>query len=120
VPAPQVYRMRRGDCTEHSVLAVALLRRIGIPARAIMGMYLADEFLGKKNVFVYHMWVEAWWKGNWRTVDATRPGVRDLNRYIALAWHNLKAEAPLPYLRAISAIQDLTIEYLGGSLPKAP
>ncbi len=113
VPAAQVFRMKRGDCTEHSVLAVALLRKLGVPARAVVGMYLSEEFLGKRNVFVYHMWAEAYWKGRWRLVDATRPGEEKLNRYIAFAYHNLKAEAPLPYLRAVSAIQDMTVEYIG-------
>jgi len=113
IPASQIYRMKRGDCTEHSVLAVALLRKLGVPARAMAGMYLAEEFMGKRNVFVYHMWAEAFWKGRWLLVDATRPGEEKLNRYIAFAYHSLKAEAPLPYLRAISAIQDLTVEYVG-------
>ncbi|MDR0499104.1 MAG: transglutaminase-like domain-containing protein, partial [Holophagales bacterium] len=31
--APEVARNPRGDCTEHTVLAIALLRRLGIPAR---------------------------------------------------------------------------------------
>ncbi len=113
IPASQIYRMKRGDCTEHSVLAVALLRKLGVPARAVAGMYLADQFMGKRNVFVYHMWAEAFWKGRWRLVDATRPGEEKLNRYIAFAYHNLKAEAPLPYLRAVSVIQDMSVEYLG-------
>jgi transglutaminase-like putative cysteine protease len=113
IPASQVYRMKRGDCTEHCVLAVALLRKLRVPARAVAGMYLAGEFMGKRNVFVYHMWAEAFWKGHWRLVDATRPGEDRLNRYIAFTYHNLKAEAPLPYLRAISAIQDMTVEYIG-------
>jgi transglutaminase-like putative cysteine protease len=111
MPAAQIYRMKRGDCTEHSVLAVALLRKLRVPARAVVGMYCADEFLGKRNVFVYHMWAEAYWKGRWRLADATRPGENRSNRYIAFTYHNLKAEAPLPYLRAISAIQDLSVEY---------
>jgi transglutaminase-like putative cysteine protease len=112
IPAAQVYRLRRGDCTEHSVLAVALLRKAGIPGRAVVGMYLAEEFQGRKNIFVYHMWAEALWKGRWRLVDATRPGENRHNRYIAFAVHNLKAESPLQYLRAVSAIQDLTAEYI--------
>jgi transglutaminase-like putative cysteine protease len=113
VPAAQVCRMKRGDCTEHSVLAVALLRKLGVPARAVVGMILVKSFRGRENIFVYHMWVEAFSGGKWTIVDATRPGERQANRYIAFAYHNLKTESPLPYLRAISAIQDLTVQYLG-------
>ncbi len=120
IPADQIYRTRRGDCTEHSVLAVALLRSLGIPARALVGVYLADNFNGKNDVFVYHMWVEAYMKGRWRLTDATRPGKTAANRYIAFAYHNLKTDAPLPYLRAISAIQDLTIRYCAGGSCKMP
>jgi transglutaminase-like putative cysteine protease len=114
IPAVQVYSLKRGDCTEHSVLAVALLRKMGVPARAVVGMYLAESFRGKRDVFVYHMWVEAYLGGRWRLVDAANPGPKGLNRYIALASHNLKTEMPLSYLRAVSAIQDLTVAYLGG------
>jgi transglutaminase-like putative cysteine protease len=113
LPAAQVCRLGRGDCTEHAVLAVALLRSMGIPARAVVGMYLADEFQGVKNSFVYHMWAESHTGGRWRLVDATRPGEERCNRYIAFAYHNLKTETPLAYLKAVSAIQDLSVEYLG-------
>ncbi|OHD63646.1 MAG: hypothetical protein A2176_05800 [Spirochaetes bacterium RBG_13_51_14] len=112
-PAAQIYRMKRGDCTEHSILAVALLRKLGVPARAVVGMILVNNFRGRENIFVYHMWAEAFSGGKWTLVDATRPGEQQANRYIAFAYHNLKTEAPLPYLRAVSAIQDLTIQYLG-------
>jgi transglutaminase-like putative cysteine protease len=111
VPAVDIYRMKRGDCTEHSVLAVALLRKLAVPARAVVGMYLVEEFKGRQNIFVYHMWAEAFVKGRWILVDATRPGEKHLNRYIAFTYHNLKSEAPLPYLRAISSIQDMIVEY---------
>ena len=113
VPAVDIYRMNRGDCTEHSVLAVALLRKLLVPARAVVGMLLTEEFKGRRNIFVYHMWAEAFVKGKWVLVDATRPGEKHLNRYIAFTYHNLKTEAPLPYLRAVSSIQDLMVEYMG-------
>jgi transglutaminase-like putative cysteine protease len=113
VPAVDVYRMKRGDCTEHSVLAVALLRKLRIPARAVVGMFLSEGFRDRRNMFVFHMWAEAFVKGKWVLVDATRPGKKQLNRYIAFAYHNLKTEAPLPYLRAVSSIQDLIAEYMG-------
>lgn len=112
VPAVDVYHMKRGDCTEHSVLAVALLRKLRVPARAVVGMLLINGFKEKRNVFMYHMWAEAFVKGKWILVDATSPGEKHLNRYIAFAYHNLKTEAPLPYLRAVSSIQDLIVEYV--------
>ncbi len=113
IPADQVYRMKRGDCTEHSVLAVALLRKQGVPARAVVGMYLAASFQGKRDVFVYHMWVEAFYRDRWRLVDAANPGPGRFNRYVAFAGHSLKSETPLSYLRAVTAIQDLSVAYLG-------
>jgi hypothetical protein len=63
--ALDVYRTRAGDCTEHSLLAVALLRAAGIPARPVVGLaYGAPE-----QAFVGHMWVEAY-VDYWRTLDA--------------------------------------------------
>lgn len=113
IPAEEVLRIRRGDCTEHSVLAAALLRSLGVPSRALVGVYLAKEFMGKKDVFVYHMWVEAYRDGGWRLVDATRPGEKATNRYIAFGFHNLKTEMPRSYLRAVGSIRELSIRYCG-------
>lgn len=107
-----IIESKSGDCTEHSVLSLALLRANGIPSRAVVGVYLAKEFMEIQNVFVYHMWVEAYYKGAWTLVDATRPGVKPLNRYIAFTYHSLKSQIPLSYLKAISAIQNLEIKLL--------
>ncbi|RME19621.1 MAG: transglutaminase domain-containing protein, partial [Deltaproteobacteria bacterium] len=54
VPADKVLQSGRGDCAEQATLLVALLRAAGIPARAVMGLFLS----GKE--FRRHMWVEAW------------------------------------------------------------
>jgi len=63
--ALDVYRSRAGDCTEHSLLTVALLRAAGIPARPVVGLaYGASE-----GAFVGHMWVESC-VDEWRTLDA--------------------------------------------------
>ncbi|MGD9367205.1 MAG: transglutaminase-like domain-containing protein [Desulfobacteraceae bacterium] len=51
--AVETLERRQGDCTEHSVLTVALARAIGIPARIATGLYYTGES------FTYHMWVEA-------------------------------------------------------------
>ncbi len=110
--AVNVIRGRAGDCTEHTLLTVAVLRAMGIPARALIGMIVTPRFGSAENVFVYHMWAEAYQEGRWILVDATRPGVRQPNRYIAFAVHNLRSEMPLACLRAVAAIQDMTVEYL--------
>jgi transglutaminase-like putative cysteine protease len=109
-PATAILKGRAGDCTEHSVLSLALLRARGIPARAMVGMVFSEEYEGLRSVFVYHMWGVAHVGGKWVMVDATRPGPKQSNLYIAFASHSLKTEAPLSYLKAISAIRDLTVK----------
>ncbi len=113
VSASHLLKSRTGDCTEHTVLTVAILRSLSIPARGIVGMLLSREFGGFKNIFVYHMWAEAFVKGKWILVDATRPGEKHPNRYVAFAYHHLKTEMPLPYLKAVSAMKNFTVEYVG-------
>jgi hypothetical protein len=53
-----------GDCNEHAVLLVALLRSLGIPSRPCVGViYFRDGFY-------YHAWAEVW-IGRWVAVDPT-------------------------------------------------
>lgn len=111
LPAEKIAQERAGDCTEHSVLTVALLRSLGIPARAVVGMIFTEEFGGLRNVFVFHMWVEAYRNGAWVMVDSTRPGGVHPNRYIAFARHHLQTGMPLSYLRAVASIKNLTVAY---------
>lgn len=63
--ALEVCRNPRGDCTEHGVLAVALLRRLGVPARGVTGWVGLGETLG------LHFWVEVKLKDRWVPVDPT-------------------------------------------------
>jgi transglutaminase-like putative cysteine protease len=112
LPASMILTGKAGDCTEHSILTVSLLRTLGIPSRAVMGVILSEDFSGEKDVFVYHMWVEALKDGRWILVDATRPHDFYPNRYIALAYHNLMTEMPIDYLRAVSAIQEMKITFI--------
>lgn len=112
IPASNVFQGRAGDCTEHAVLSIALLRASGIPARAVVGMILTENFEGNRDVFVYHMWAEAWRNGKWDIVDATRPGAVHPNRYIALAYHTLKTEMPADYLKAISSVQNMAVSVI--------
>jgi hypothetical protein len=64
--ALQTLNSRRGDCGEHTVLAVALLRAAGIPARPIFGLMYWPPADG----FGYHAWVEAYVR-DWVQMDPT-------------------------------------------------
>lgn len=63
--ALEVCHHPRGDCTEHGVLAVALLRRLGVPARGVTGWVALNQVLG------LHFWVEVQLKDRWVPIDPT-------------------------------------------------
>ncbi|MFV8750441.1 transglutaminase-like domain-containing protein [Nannocystaceae bacterium ST9] len=67
--ATEVLRNGAGDCTEHAVLVVALMRAAGIPARVVDGIVLAANEDGT-GVAGYHAWAEIW-LGRWVGVDGT-------------------------------------------------
>jgi hypothetical protein len=64
-----VLRTMRGDCTEHSLLTVALLRASGIPARRVDGVIYIQQDDGVP-AFYWHEWVEAY-VGEWTQLDPT-------------------------------------------------
>ena len=53
--ASEVCATREGDCSEHAVLLVALLRAAGIPSRAVSGVVYVDSFVGERQVFGFHV-----------------------------------------------------------------
>ena len=61
--AKEALDLKRGDCTEHAVLFVALARAAGIPAKVCSG--LAYTSLGN---FQYHAWAEVY-VGQWVAID---------------------------------------------------
>jgi hypothetical protein len=63
--ALEVCHHPRGDCTEHGVLTVALLRRLGVPARGVTGWVGLGELLG------LHFWVEVRLQDRWVPIDPT-------------------------------------------------
>jgi hypothetical protein len=67
--ATEVLRNGSGDCTEHAVLVVALMRAAGIPARVVDGIVLAADADGSGQAG-YHAWAEIW-LGQWIGVDGT-------------------------------------------------
>ena len=68
--ATEVVAGREGDCTEHAVLAAALCRAAGIPARVVVGMTFAERFGPRRNVFVPHEWNMVFIGGTWVGLDA--------------------------------------------------
>ncbi|HUS66747.1 MAG TPA: transglutaminase-like domain-containing protein [Kofleriaceae bacterium] len=66
VTASQVAAHRAGDCTEHSILFVALARALGVPAREVSGLiYMGDAV----QRFGWHAWAEVELDGRWVAVD---------------------------------------------------
>jgi hypothetical protein len=78
--ALEVLQNGAGDCTEHAVLVVALMRAAGIPARTVDGIVLAADG-GGKGVAGYHAWAEIW-LGQWIGVDATVDETGTSARYL--------------------------------------
>jgi len=109
IPVDEVLRVRSGDCTEYTVLLCSILRAAGIPSRAVVGLVFVPEWQGKKDVFVFHMWAEAYIKGKWIIADASFPKKKSYVRYIALSYHSLKTAMPLDYLAAVSHVKNLRI-----------
>lgn len=67
--ATDVLRLKQGDCTEHSLLAVSLMRAAGIPAKRVDGLvYMVSD--DKVPAYYWHEWVEAY-VGEWIQMDPT-------------------------------------------------
>jgi hypothetical protein len=67
--ASRVVERREGDCTEHAVLLVSLMRMFKIPAKMVMGIKMIG--VGDGYVAVGHAWVEYIHEGKWRAADPT-------------------------------------------------
>jgi hypothetical protein len=68
--ASDVLASGKGDCTEHSVLLVALARALGIPARQVHGLVYA-RYADGKDALYWHAWAEVLSGGEWIAVDPT-------------------------------------------------
>ncbi|OGQ87443.1 MAG: hypothetical protein A2289_26595 [Deltaproteobacteria bacterium RIFOXYA12_FULL_58_15] len=65
--ALEALKSGRGDCTEHSILFVAMARSLGIPARVAVGV----AYWPPGNGFGWHAWAEVYANGGWYSVDPT-------------------------------------------------
>jgi hypothetical protein len=67
--AARVAATREGDCTEHTVLLMALLRMFGNPARMVVGVKLLEA---ENHYLAFgHAWVEYFHQGGWQAADPT-------------------------------------------------
>ena len=96
--ALEVLRTKVGDCNEHAVLLVALLRADGIPARECVGLVYVQ------NRFYYHAWTEAF-LGSWISMDATLNQMPADVSHIKLLHGGLQEQAEI-----ISVINKISLE----------
>lgn len=107
--AAAVAQQKVGDCTEHSVLLIALLRANKIPARGAVGLVYVD--LGNKQGFAYHMWTEAWINNRWIPLDATRAEGGIGVEYIKVTQSSLSGSSAFAsFLPVTQVIGQLNIE----------
>ena len=73
--ASDTMKRRRGDCGEDALLLAALGRAAGIPTRVAAGLvYSRAEYHGASNVFMPHIWTQAYIDGRWTTYDISLNG----------------------------------------------
>jgi transglutaminase-like putative cysteine protease len=97
VPASRVAEDLRGDCRQHAMLAAALCRAAGLPARTALGL-VYDKDPDKGPVLAFHMWTEVWVGGQWMGIDAVwgEGGVgADHIKITDHAWADTDTLAPL-------------------------
>ncbi len=107
--ALEAYRRRSGDCSEYALLLAAAGRAAGIPTRIAYGLVYSERFAGKREMFVPHVWVEAWDGRRWRGFDAAMAGY-DAG-YLALAIG--VSGDPREVLEALRALDGMRIEAIG-------
>lgn len=107
--AVEVAHTREGDCTEHSLLAAAMCRSLGIPARVVTGLAYVPRFVGNKDIFGPHMWVQVNVDGRWIDID---PTLGFDSGHIAMSTGD---GGPGQFFDLISTLGNIKIENIGGS-----
>lgn len=93
-----------GDCTEHTVLLMAMARSVGIPARICAGLVFA------KDAFYYHFWPEVF-VGTWVQMDPTFGQVLADANHIVLQGGMLESGTMVEYTKGVfSTLNQLEID----------
>ncbi len=100
--ASEVARDLSGDCTEHSVLAAAMSRSVGIPSRVACGLVYSPEQKG----FGFHMWHEVYVNQRWVALDSTYNQTSVDATHIKLFESDLAGVSPFEAFLPVAAVFD--------------
>jgi hypothetical protein len=92
-----------GDCNEHSALAVALLRAVGIPSRVEVGLVYVN------GAFYYHAWIGVYLGGKWISNDPTFGQVIADPTHVKLEYGGFENQAKL--YKVINKLQISVLDY---------
>ena len=88
--ASQTLESLEGDCTEHTVLMIAMARAVGIPARVCAGLVF------QRDAFYYHFWPEVY-VGKWVAMEPTLGQIQADANHIQLAGSELESNSMLEF-----------------------
>jgi hypothetical protein len=103
--ASEVARNLRGDCSEHAVLATAMSRAAGIPARIAVGLLYVDNEREKLKGFGYHVWHEVFVNNRWVALDSSWDQSSVDATHIKLGDTSLEGVAPFEAFLPIARVQ---------------
>ena len=104
--ALQTLESLEGDCTEHTVLMIAMARAVGIPARVCAGLVF------QRDAFYYHFWPEVY-VGKWVAMEPTLGQIQADANHIQLAGSELESDSMLEFGEGVMrTLNQLEIEVL--------
>ena len=104
--ALQTLESLEGDCTEHTVLMIALARSVGIPARVCAGLVF------QRDAFYYHFWPEVY-VGEWVAMEPTLGQIRADANHIQLAGSEFESNSMLEFGEGVMrTLNQLEIEVI--------
>jgi hypothetical protein len=103
--AREALESKQGDCTEHAVLAAAMCRAVGIPARIVSGLVYIGPHGGKPSAFAPHAWAKALVGDKWVYLDPARAGGYGAG-HIALSAGDGRPDG---FFRVVASLADMRI-----------